>query len=55
MSNEGLASVIAEMRRNPDAQYLLEWIECHTAVSTADAAADVNEAVNAYFDAIEEL
>lgn len=43
-----LFEIRAEMRRRPDAQYLLEWIE--------DGARDLDEAksaIAAYFEAIE--
>lgn len=53
--SETVEQIVAEMHRNPDAQYLLGWILGRISPVDDPAVNDVRTAVIAYFDAIEEL
>jgi hypothetical protein len=44
-----LNEISAEMRRKPDAQLLVEWIE-----TQVDLPDPIQQAINAYFDALED-
>jgi hypothetical protein len=44
-----LNEIIEEMRRKPDAQYLIEWI-----YNVATELGDAKAAIDAYFDGVED-